>query len=99
MWVQSLGWKDPLEEVMATSSSILAWEIPWTERNLAGCTTRGRKELDTTEHKHTQFPVVEELCRDISSLMHFKYTVLFKHYGTMILLSTLFLQKRISFSY
>ena len=29
-WVQSLGWEDPLEEEMATLSSILAWEIPWT---------------------------------------------------------------------
>jgi len=31
MWVQSLGWDDPLEEEMATHSSILAWRIPWTE--------------------------------------------------------------------
>ena len=31
MWVQSLGQEDPLEEGMATHSSILAWEIPWTE--------------------------------------------------------------------
>ena len=30
-WVQSLGQKDPLEEGMATHSSILAWRIPWTE--------------------------------------------------------------------
>ena len=30
-WVQSLGQEDPLEKVMATHSSILAWEIPWTE--------------------------------------------------------------------
>jgi len=30
-WVWSLGWKDPLEEEMATHSSIFAWEIPWTE--------------------------------------------------------------------
>ena len=30
-WVQSLGWKDSLEEGMATHSSILAWRIPWTE--------------------------------------------------------------------
>ena len=30
-WVQSLDWEDPLEEVMATHSSILVWEIPWTE--------------------------------------------------------------------
>ena len=31
MQVQSLGWEDPLEEAMATHSSILAWRIPWTE--------------------------------------------------------------------
>ena len=31
MQVRSLGWEDPLEEEMATHSSILAWEIPWTE--------------------------------------------------------------------
>ena len=29
--VQSLGWKEPLKEEMATHSSIFAWEIPWTE--------------------------------------------------------------------
>ena len=29
--VRSLGWEDPLEEGMATHSSILAWRIPWTE--------------------------------------------------------------------
>ena len=33
MWVQSLGWRDPLEKEMATCSSILAWEIPWTEES------------------------------------------------------------------
>ena len=31
MQVQSLGEEDPLEEGMATHSSILAWRIPWTE--------------------------------------------------------------------
>ena len=30
-WVLSLGWKDPLEKEMATHSSIIAWEIQWTE--------------------------------------------------------------------
>ena len=30
--VQSLGWEDPLEKEMATHSSILAWETPWTEK-------------------------------------------------------------------
>ena len=31
MQVGSLGWEDPLEEGLATHSSILAWIIPWTE--------------------------------------------------------------------
>ena len=30
-WVRSLGQKDPLENALATHSSILAWEIPWME--------------------------------------------------------------------
>ena len=30
-WVRSLGWEDPLEEGVVTHSSILVWEIPWTE--------------------------------------------------------------------
>ena len=30
-WIQSLGQEDPLEKKIATHSSILAWEIPWTE--------------------------------------------------------------------
>ena len=31
IWVPSLGQEDPLEKGMVTHSSILAWEIPWTE--------------------------------------------------------------------
>ena len=31
MQVLSLSWEDPLEEGLATHSSILAWSIPWTE--------------------------------------------------------------------
>ena len=30
-WIRSLGQEDPLEKEMATHSSILAWEMPWTE--------------------------------------------------------------------
>ena len=51
MWetrVQSLGGEDPLEEGMATHSSILAWRIPWT-RSLVGYSPWGHKESDTTE--------------------------------------------------
>ena len=32
MQIRSLGWVDPLEEGMAPHSSILAWQIPWTEK-------------------------------------------------------------------
>ena len=31
IWVQSMGQEDPLEKEMIIHSSILAWEIPWTE--------------------------------------------------------------------
>jgi len=30
-WVPSLGWEDPLEQEMATHSSILTWKTPWME--------------------------------------------------------------------
>ena len=50
-WVQSLGWEDPLEEEVATLSSILAWRIPWTEEP-GGLRSVGHKESDRTEwHK------------------------------------------------
>ena len=48
-WVQSLGLEDPLEEEMATHSSILAWAIIHGQRSLAGYSPWGRKESDTTE--------------------------------------------------
>ena len=50
-WVQSLGWKDPLEKEMATHSSILAWRIPWMEE-VGGLQSMGHKESDTTERFH-----------------------------------------------
>ena len=46
IWVQV---QDPLEKEMATHSSILAWEIPWTEESLAGYSPWGHKESDRTE--------------------------------------------------
>ena len=54
--IPSLGWEDPMEKEMETHSSILAWEIAWTEepgglqstgsqesQSLVGCSPRGRK--------------------------------------------------------
>ena len=47
-WVQSLGWKDPLEEGMTTHSSILARRIPM-DRGIWWATIHGVTESDTTE--------------------------------------------------
>ena len=46
--VWSLGWNDLLEKEMATHSSILAWEIPWTE-GPGGLQSMGNKEPNRTE--------------------------------------------------
>ena len=44
--VPSLSWEDPLEKEMATHSSILVWEIPWTEEP-------GRLESTGSQKSHT----------------------------------------------
>ena len=57
MWVRSLGQEDPLEEELATHSSILAWEIPWTEEpSWLRCmgSPWSFKELNSTEQLVTQ---------------------------------------------
>ena len=55
MQIQSLGWGDPLEEEMATHSSILAWEIPWTEEP-------GRAQSMGVTESQTQFNNKNNLC-------------------------------------
>ena len=47
-WVRSLDWEDSLEKEMAIHSSILPWEIPWTE-DPGGLQSMGSQESDTTE--------------------------------------------------
>ena len=58
MWVPSLGREDPLEEGMATHSSILAWTIPWTEEpgrlHSVGSQRIGHNLSDLAQHKETQ---------------------------------------------
>ena len=49
--VWSLGWEDPLEEEVATHSSIFAWRITWTEE--PGGFMGGHKELYMTEELNT----------------------------------------------
>ena len=65
MWVQPLHWEDPLEEETATHSSILIWEIPWTEEP-GGLQSTGvaksqrrlneRARACTHTHTHTHTP-------------------------------------------
>ena len=53
--VQSLGWEDPVEKEMATHSSMLAWEISWTEEPGGLCSMglqRVRYDF-VTEYTHT----------------------------------------------
>ena len=60
-WVQSLGQDDPLEEGMATHSSILAWRIPWTEEPGA-LQFMGSQRVDMTEqltHTHENVLVLD----------------------------------------
>ena len=52
--VQSLGQEDPLEKEMATHSSVLAREMPWTEEP-GGLQSVGSRESDTTERCHFRF--------------------------------------------
>ena len=51
-WVGSLGWEDPLEEAMATHSSILAWRTPWTEEpgGLQSTGLQSRTRLSLAKH-------------------------------------------------
>ena len=47
--VRSLGWEDPLEKKMATHSSILTWEIPWTEEPGGLHSVGSQKESEMTQ--------------------------------------------------
>ena len=61
-WIRSLGREDPLEKEMATPSSILAWEIPWTEE------PSGLQAMGSWKNYHDwvtkqQLPCVKNICR------------------------------------
>ena len=64
--VRSLGWEDPLEEEMAMHSSILAWEIPWTEEPGGLQSMGSQSQTDTTGQlsTHTQYTVKVFFCGD-----------------------------------
>ena len=71
MQVQSLDQEDPLEKAMATHSSTLVWEIPWTEEP-GGLRSIGSEDLDTTwqlnHHQHISTSTVHQPTTTVSSL-------------------------------
>ena len=71
MLVPSPGREDPLEEEMATRSSILAWEIPGTEEPGGLQSMWGGQESDTTEHSfHVHFRRTLLLIHHIWNSLH-----------------------------
>ena len=57
IWVLALGWEDPLKKEMTTHSSILAWEIPYTEEPdwlQSMGSLRVRHSLETTQPPHLE---------------------------------------------
>ena len=63
IWVRSLGLEDPLEKEMATHSSILAWDFPWTEE-LGGLQSMGSQRVG-------QDLVTKQQEQQISSMLKF----------------------------
>ena len=72
--VQSLGWEDPLEKKMATHSSILAWETPWTEEP-GGLQPMGSQRIGhdlATKQQTTDLDFNLKSCGQLLSNPHFK---------------------------
>ena len=65
MWDQSLGREDPLEEGMATHSSILAWRIPWM-RHLVGYNPQGHKQTQLKQLSTQEAPSCQRPLEDIT---------------------------------
>ena len=80
--VLSLGQADPLEQEMASYSSILAWRIPWTEE-LVGYSPRGCKESDMTEATGQQQQHHEHSATYFFRLLFILTVVRFVHVGML----------------
>ena len=52
-WIPSLGWEDPLEEGMATHSTVLAWRVPMVRGAWPAAVQRVAKQADTTDQLST----------------------------------------------
>ena len=72
-WVRSLGWEYPLEKGKATSSSILAWRIPWTQ-DLVGYSPCG---CDSGTPKRLHMHILRGICQCYS--LWYKMCILYTH--------------------
>ena len=87
IWVQSLGQEDPLEEEMATHSSIPAWRIPWME-DLGGLQSTGSQRVGrdwvtntftfTDLSQMTDFHALKWVATQFNSIYNTESTDLFK---------------------
>ena len=98
MWVQSLGQEDPLEEEMATHSTILAWEVPWAvepnslqsigSQRVGHAWTCMLAYLRHLHHKRKMTPLPKSLC-PFPFLVHLSCLCLSTHHkGSMTFLAT-----------
>ena len=98
--VRSLGQEDPLEKEMATHSSILAWRIPWTDREAWWATGHEVTESDTTEGlSHTSVDLQYcytakwfKLHISINSFFNILFPIMFSHWIFLFNWSTVALQ-------
>ena len=67
MQVQSLGWEDAQEKEMTTHSSILAWNIPWTEKQ-GGLQTMGSQESNVTQWLNSNKMIVFTKAHDVQGI-------------------------------
>ena len=77
-WVWSLGWEDPLEEGIATHSSILAWRIPWTEEP-GGLQSMGSQRVGhdwVIKHSTANPCLAKALLRSCEGLLKFVHLVI-----------------------
>ena len=68
MQLQSLGWEDPLEQEMATHSSILAWRIPWTVEPSGLQSMGSQKSWTQLETKQQQLNILARILKRISDM-------------------------------
>ena len=66
---QSLGEEDPLEEGMATHSSILAWRVPWTKKSLAGNSSKSQTRLNDYNNNLYTCMTIHVICIILNALV------------------------------